>query len=333
MVQFYSHCGPEALNPMDLLHHFPHARQRPLRELLAEKQTWVNQDKKGFLRYRALLNELRHIRATWLDLNSDVVHIGRPSDLSPADRVHLQAALCSLKPWRKGPFSVFGIEIDAEWRSERKWNRLIPELPDLSGKIVADIGSNNGYYMFRMAFHHPTLVLGFEPYVHHYYTFNLLNSFAGLSNLQNTLLGIEHLSLFPESFDVIFCMGILYHRPSPIGSLQALHVALKPGGSIIVESQAIPGEEPVALFPEHTYAKVPGTWFVPTATCLQHWMQRAGFHNIRCFCAHEMSSEEQRQTPWMEFESFQDFIDKDNPGLTIEGYPAPRRVFFAANKN
>lgn len=317
---------------MDLLRHFPRARQQPLADLLAEKQAWINQEKKGFLRYRIPLRESGHLRATWCDFTQDVVHIGKPADITSSDRERLRTTLRRLMPWRKGPFSIFGIDIDAEWRSDRKWNRLLPELPDLSGKIVADIGSNNGYYMFRMVPHQPTMVLGFEPYVHHYFTFNLLNSFAGLPNLQSTLLGIEHLSLFPESFDVIFCMGILYHRPSPIGALQELLSALKPGGTLIVESQAIPGGEPVALFPEHTYAKVPGTWFVPTAICLQHWIQRAGFRDVRCFCEHAMSSDEQRRTPWMDFESYQDFIDKDNPGLTIEGYPAPRRVFFKANK-
>jgi tRNA (mo5U34)-methyltransferase len=101
---------------------------------------------------------------------------------------------------------------------------------------------------------------------------------------------------------------------------------------LIVESQAIPGNEPVALFPHSTYAKVPGTWFVPTASCLYNWMTRAGFTNIQLFCEHAMSSEEQRRTDWMNFESYEDFIDKDNPSLTIEGYPAPLRVFFKAAK-
>ncbi|WP_448874174.1 tRNA 5-methoxyuridine(34)/uridine 5-oxyacetic acid(34) synthase CmoB [Desulfobulbus propionicus] len=311
---------------------FPHARHQQLHELLAQKQAWINQEKKGFLRYRIPLQELSHLRATWCDFSGDVVRIGTPSDIASSDRERLQVVLRGLMPWRKGPFSVFGIDIDAEWRSDRKWNRLIPEIPDLSGKIIADIGSNNGYYMFRMAYHRPALVLGFEPYVHHYFTFTLLNGFAGQSNLQSTLLGIEHLPLFPESFDVIFCMGILYHRPSPIAALQELLAALKPGGWLILESQAIPGNDPVALFPEHTYAKVPGTWFVPTATCLRHWLTRTGFREVHCFCEHAMSSMEQRRTPWMEFESFQDFIDKDNPGLTIEGYPVPRRVFFKATK-
>ncbi len=34
---------------------------------------------------------------------------------------------------------------------------------------------------------------------------------------------------------------------------------MKKGGTLIVESQAIPGEEAVALFPERRYAKAPGT--------------------------------------------------------------------------
>jgi tRNA (mo5U34)-methyltransferase len=227
---------------------------------------------------------------------------------------------------------VFGIDIDAEWRSERKWNRILPELPELAGRVVADIGSNNGYYLFRMAAHQPSFALGFEPYVQHYYTFHTLNSFAGQERLHTELLGIEHLPLFPGCFDVIFCLGILYHRPSPLEALRDLHTALVPGGQLILESQAIPGAEPVALFPERTYAKVPGTWFVPTASCLHNWLTRSGFRRVRLFCEHAMSGAEQRRTAWMHYESYEDFIDKENPLHTIEGYPAPRRVFFRAEK-
>jgi tRNA (mo5U34)-methyltransferase len=317
---------------MDLLTSFPKADTDRLRTLLAEKSLWINQEKKGFLRYRSLLQAVQHLRASSCDFSSDVVRIGTEADLTPDEQRLVYQTLRGFKPWRKGPFSVFGIDIDAEWRSERKWNRLIPELPDLEGKIVADIGCNNGYYLFRMAHHQPALVLGFEPYVQHYYTFNTLNTFAGQRHLQVELLGIEHLNLFPESFDVIFCLGILYHRPSPVEALRDLHAALKPGGWLIVESQAIPGNEPVALFPQSTYAKVPGTWFVPTASCLHNWMVRTGFRDVRMFCEHAMSSEEQRRTAWMDFESYEDFIDKENPALTIEGYPAPRRVFFKAAK-
>jgi tRNA (mo5U34)-methyltransferase len=317
---------------MDLLASFPRADAVRLEQLLAEKTAWISQKKKGFLRYRSLLEAVQHLRASSCDFSDDIIRIGGAADLTSNDRQLVYKVLRAFMPWRKGPFSVFGIDIDAEWRSERKWNRIAAELPDLSGKIVADIGCNNGYYMFRMAHHRPALVLGFEPYIQHYYTFQTLNTFAGQRQLRVELLGIEHLNLFPDSFDAIFCLGILYHRPSPLDALRDLHAALKPDGWLIVESQAIPGNEPVALFPHSTYAKVPGTWFVPTASCLYNWMTRAGFTNIQLFCQHAMSSEEQRRTDWMNFETYEDFIDKDNPSLTIEGYPAPLRVFFKAAK-
>lgn len=317
---------------MDLTERFPQADQERLSALLAEKSAWLGQEKKGFLRYRAPLQAVQHLRAASCDFSGDAVRIGAAGELNQDDQALVLQVLRGLTPWRKGPFSVFGIDVDAEWRSQRKWNRIVPELPELAGKVVADIGSNNGYYMFRMLPHQPAFVLGFEPYVHHYYTFRILNGFAGQQRLQVEPLGIEHLPLFPGCFDVIFCLGILYHRPSPLDALHDLHVALAPGGSLIVESQAIPGREPVALFPEQTYAKAPGTWFVPTASCLGNWLKRAGFQNVRMFCEHAMSSEEQRRTAWMDFESYQDFIDKDNPAFTIEGYPAPRRVFFKATK-
>ena len=317
---------------LDWLHFFPAAEQEKLRRVLAAKAAWVGQEKKGFLRYREPMDAVEHLRAGTCNCNSDVVRIGMAEEISAEEQALVRQTLQAFMPWRKGPFSVFGVEVDAEWRSERKWNRLLPELPDLQGAVIADIGSNNGYYMFRMAAQRPAFVLGFEPFVQHYYCFNLLNGFARLKQLRTELLGIEHLGLFPQCFDVIFCLGVLYHRPSPMDALKDLLTALKPGGTLLLESQAIPGEESIALFPAKTYAKVPGTWFVPTASCLNNWLERAGFHQVQLFCRHAMSAREQRRTGWMRFESYQDFIDKQDPSRTIEGYPAPWRVFFKARR-
>lgn len=297
-----------------------------------KRKRWVNQPKKGFLRYRTPYEQLADIRAKHVDCSGDTIIIGRQDELPGHEQDRITQNLKAFMPWRKGPFSVFGAEIDAEWRSERKWRRLKPELPDLEDKMVADIGCNNGYYMFRMSHFRPRLVLGFEPSVQQYYCFKSLNSMAGCLELDINLLGVEHLHLFENCFDVIFLMGIIYHRPSPVDTLRDILLALKPGGTVIIESQAIPGEEPIALFPQETYAKVPGTYFVPTGNCLSNWMRKAGFIDTHLFSAHSMSSEEQRRTDWMVFESYDDFIDPGNPQLTIEGYPAPWRVFVKGRK-
>ena len=317
---------------MDYLDFFPYAKRAELERVGAEKKNWIDQPKKGFLRFREPSESLGHLRASWCDFSGDTIRIGKEDDLSKEDRNRVFDVMRTFMPWRKGPFQVFGIDIDAEWRSERKWNRLAPHLPSLENKVIADIGCNNGYYMFRMAHHHPRLVLGFEPYVQHYYTFRTLNGFAGQNNLKIDLLGVEHIALFPESFDVIFLLGIIYHRPSPLETLRDIFSALKPGGTLLLESQAIPGEAPIALFPEKTYAKVPGSWFIPTGACLANWLARTGFNSIELFCQHPMNAEEQRKTDWMIFESYEDFIDKERSELTIEGYPAPWRVFLKAKK-
>lgn len=296
------------------------------------RQKWVNQDKKGFLRYRNPFQELSMFTAEFVDCGADKVTIGAADETDQDQRLRISHNLRQFMPWRKGPFSVFGVDIDAEWRSERKWNRLVDILPQLENKVICDIGCNNGYYMFRMSEHQPRLVIGLEPSVQHYYCFKSLNSMAGRTNLHIDLLGVEHLHLFCQTFDVIFLMGIIYHRPSPIDTLRDIYSALKPGGTLLLESQAIPGNESIALFPEKTYAKVPGTYFVPTGACLCNWMKRAGFENVNLFCSHPMSSDEQRKTEWMVFESYQDFIDPDHPSLTVDGYPAPIRVFLKGEK-
>ncbi len=296
------------------------------------KQKWVNQKKKGFLRYREPCEALSRFRAHHVDCSGEAVIIGDKEEIEEQEQQWIRENLEAFMPWRKGPFSIFGTHIDAEWRSERKWQRLLPQLPDLQGKVIADIGCSNGYYMFRMAPYNPAIVVGFEPSVQHYYCFQALRNMAGLRNLYIDLLGVEHIGLFPETFDVIFLMGVIYHRSSPVDVLKEIFKALKPGGTLLLESQAIPGEEPYALFPEKTYAKVPGTYFVPTGKCLQHWMQRAGFVDAQLFCSHPMSEKEQRRTKWMTFESYSDFLNPQDASLTIEGYPAPFRVFLCGTK-
>lgn len=316
----------------DYLAKMPTPHKAEIETLLAKCDKLEASEKKGIIRYRHPFESLQHIRAEYLDFSGDTVKIGRRDELGEAEHEKVIEVMRNFMPWRKGPFEVFGVEIDAEWRSERKWNRLQQALPDLKDKVIADIGSNNGYYLFRMAAHQPRLALGFEPHLHHHFTFKTLNSLAGQDNLKSEMLGVEQLGLFENCFDVIFMMGILYHRISPIEVLKETLQALRPGGTLIVESQAIPGAEPIALFPEKTYAKVPGTYFVPTGTCLVNWLTRAGYKDVELFCHHPMDGNEQRRTDWMDFESYENFIDPNNPELTIEGYPAPIRVFIKSCK-
>jgi len=315
----------------DYLALLPRATHDNIRRLREENETLLTGGKKGFQRFLAPMQAVLKLPAAgWCDFSDDWVRIGRKEELSAAQHEILRQAMRDFMPWRKGPFDLFGLRIDAEWQSWRKWDRLQPALPDLTGKVIADIGCNNGYYMFRLAPYQPACVVGFEPMLQHYSCFRALNHLAGQSNLCNELLGVERIVHFRRCFDLVLLLGIIYHRVSPITMLREIREAMKPGAVLIVESQAIPGEEPVALFPAERYAKAPGTYFVPTAACLKNWLVRVGFHEVEIFCVHPMNSEEQRRTEWMTFESYSDFIDPTDPARTVEGYPAPLRVFVRA---
>ena len=248
----------------------------------------------------------------------------------PGDPALLEEALRSLMPWRKGPLSYFGIDIDAEWQSFRKWSRVEPYLPDLKGKRVCDVGCNNSYYLLRMLPREPELLLGIDPMVRYWFNHRINQLYLQDSRLQFDLFGAEDLHLFPHFFDVIFYMGILYHRRNPIESLVSVASALKPGGTLILESSGIPGDEPYCLMPESRYLKAPGYWFLPTAKALVNMLNRTGFKDIEVFDSHRLEKDEQRQTDWARFQSLEHFLSEDDETKTVEGYPAPVRIYVRA---
>ena len=257
-------------------------------------------------------------------VSDGVVSLGKDKE----DFSHLQSILEKMRPWKKGPFRICGLEIDAEWRSDIKWSRLHPYADDLEGKRVADIGCNNGYFMFRMAEQRPDFVVGFEPVVKHYVTFNWLRSISGLANLYFEMLGVEHIHLFPRGFDRIFCLGILYHHTDPVGLLRKMKVALDKGGVLFIDCQGVPGLEPNCLVPGGRYAGASGIWFLPTLKALQNWVRRAGFSRCEVLFSGPLAVMEQRSTQWAPIKSLPDFLLSSDLTRTIEGYPAPHRFYL-----
>lgn len=254
------------------------------------------------------------------------------SKTNPPHLPSLESALLGLKPWRKGPFDFFGIEIDAEWRSSLKWDRLSDVLPKLEGRKILDVGANSGYYMFRMAATQPAFVLGIDPFPLYFFQFNAIQKYARLKNLHFAAMPLQKLTMFSRFFNVIFNMGILYHHRSPIEMLRQMHDLLANKGTLILETLIIEGEEDVALFPKATYAKMRNVFFLPTVSCLKNWMGRAGFKSVEVIHQAYTSIEEQRKTRWINTESLNHFLDPTDVKRTIEGYPAPLRILVKAQK-
>jgi len=99
---------------MSYLDFLPNADRRAIKALLEEKAQWLAQSQKGVERFRLPYESVQHIRAGQCDFSGDVVKIGSPDELPGRDGEKVYKAMRDFMPWRKGPFEVFGIEIDAE---------------------------------------------------------------------------------------------------------------------------------------------------------------------------------------------------------------------------
>jgi tRNA (mo5U34)-methyltransferase len=265
----------------------------------------------------------------------DTVVIGDKTTLNEGSRDVLLQELKTLKPWRKGPFQLCGIDIDTEWVSSIKWNRILPHLPALTGKKMLDVGCSSGYYMFRMAEHQPAFVLGIDPTLAFYFQYRTLNHFSKINSIGMSPIGIQALKPVQKAFDVIFCMGILYHQKHPLDLLKQLKKMLVPGGSLVLETLIMDQPEghsyPWVLSPKKTYAMMPNVYYIPTIQALNEWLEIAGFQTCkRAFCE-PTTLDEQRKTDWIDSYSLDRFLDPNDASKTIEGYPAPIRAALIAS--
>ena len=279
-----------------------------------------------------VLKKLPQPKAEILNFTANAVSIFRQEPVAENTRAEIKALLQQLHPWRKGPFNIHGVEIDAEWRSDIKWKRLENKIRPLKDRLVLDVGCGNGYYGWRMLGAGAQMVVGIEPFLKNIIQFLAVQHFAGALPFYVLPIGIQDMPENLQLFDTVFSMGVLYHRRSPFDHLFQLKSFLKPGGELVLETLIIDGTDKEALVPNDRYAKMRNVWFLPSTATLQSWLERAGFKEIQLLDISKTTIEEQRRTEWMTYESLSDFLKPGNPNLTIEGYPAPLRAMFSAVK-
>ena len=314
----------------------------------------------------------------------DAVQVGSAEDLPPADRLRLEAALRGLIPWRKGPFELFGIRIDAEWRSDWKWRRIAPHV-DLAGRRVLDVGCGNGYYGWRMMAAGAATVIGVEPSLLFVLQHALVAHCAAAAGInaqprrrrsciqQHALQGQAATSAPPspkgsqgrkppkqisatwaaankyvmhppapvvlplrledfsskQPFDVIFSLGVLYHRRSPVEHLRRLAELAHRDTVLVLET--LVAEDETLVSPKR-YARMRNVHAVPTTEAVRHWLLQAGFGCADVVDVSATTTAEQRSTAWMPYQSLAEALHPDDAGLTVEGYPAPRRAVIIAHQ-
>jgi len=286
--------------------------------------------------YQAI-DALPKLKSEHLKCHLSTVEIGLAEEIGQSEVKQLKHNLMALHPWRKGPFQIYGLVIDTEWRSDFKWDRLKDHISPLKNRRVLDVGCGSGYHCWRMYGEQAALVLGIDPspkFVLQFYALKGLLSRAVPVHLLP--FALEDMPKDKPSFDTVFSMGVLYHRRSPIDHLMHLKACLVKDGELVLETLVCEDDagkrgEGTVIFPEDRYAKMRNVWFLPSPTLLCSWLRRCGFKNVELIDVSDTSTEEQRSTEWMHFESLKDFLDPNDSSKTIEGYLAPRRAIVTAN--
>lgn len=265
-----------------------------------------------------------------------------PSPDSIVNADFLRQQLMQLHPWRKGPFRFHGLKIDTEWRSDWKWDRLAPHV-DFRERLVLDVGCGNGYFGWRMLNAGASWVCGLDPFLLYVMQSEVARWMVSQSNDaksrqwydRNVVLpvGDDVLGTELRCFDTVLSMGVLYHQRDPLQHLRSLLLALRRGGTLVLETLVIEGSVTEVLVPEDRYAQMRNVWFIPSVALLERWLKRIGFRDCRVIDVSRTTTEEQRSTEWMTFDSLPQFLDPLDSQRTIEGYPGPLRAMILATAN
>ncbi|MBT7543393.1 MAG: tRNA 5-methoxyuridine(34)/uridine 5-oxyacetic acid(34) synthase CmoB [Gammaproteobacteria bacterium] len=279
-----------------------------------------------------ILDSLPDLNTDFLDVTSDSIEIGRTDEISNSQRTILKKKLLKLNPWRKGPFHLFGLHIDSEWRSEKKWNRIKNYLPNLMGKSIGDLGCSNGYYSYRLLNFNPKIIIGLDKTPLFIMQFLATKLYA--RNLQNIIIlptTAEDFVYKKFNFDLLLSMGILYHSKNSATHIEALNSLLKKNGTLFLETIISLTKDNLNITKGQTYAGMKNIGTIYTIDNLRKLMIENGFKNIECIDESFTNSSEQRSTEWMTGKSFKDFILPN--GKTIEGFlPVCRAIFIAQKK-
>jgi tRNA (mo5U34)-methyltransferase len=178
-----------------------------------------------------------------------------------------------------------------------KWHRFAHAIPaDLRGRTVLDIGSNAGFYAIEMKKRGADRVVAIEPDARYLEQakFAAAVSDCDIEFRQCSIYDVPHLG---EKFDVVLCMGVVYHLRYPLLALDLIRTYAV-NDLLIFQSmlRGSPDVEPLCAdypfeehrifdasgfprmsFIEHRYAGDPTNWWVPNAACAMAMLRSAGF--------------------------------------------------------
>lgn len=178
-----------------------------------------------------------------------------------------------------------------------KWLRFAHALPDdLRGRSVLDIGSNAGFYAIEMKRRGADRVVAMEPDPH-YLAQAQFAAAVSECDIEFQQCSIYDLPALGEQFDVVLCMGVLYHLRYPLLALDLIRryavrellvfqSMLRGAAGVPAIDADYPFDEtqifddpgfPHMSFIEERYAGDPTNWWIPNLACATAMLRSAGF--------------------------------------------------------
>lgn len=173
---------------------------------------------------------------------------------------------------------------------------------DLTGKSVIDIGAWDGFFSFEAERRNAKSVLAIDSVMwKEHPTFNvqkgrevmhtgkkgfdfahkILNSKVKDIECEICDLNIEY------KYDLVLCLGILYHMKDPFGMCQVMYDITADGGMCILETHLdcevgnIMGHPMMMFYPTNECNNDNGTWWGPNSKCVESMLKVAGFNEVK----------------------------------------------------
>ena len=156
--------------------------------------------------------------------------------------------------------------------------KLLPE--DLSGLTVLDLGAWDGLYSFACARRGATVISVDQWRRGNERTdqgFDLVNEVHGYP-VEKCPGDVVDRPWGDREFDVVLCLGLLYHLRNPLLALDLMRQACR--WKIIVETHVElfnVGQPAAAFYPGEVLNSDGSNWFGPNPECVLAWLTETGF--------------------------------------------------------
>lgn len=149
------------------------------------------------------------------------------------DRTEARELVDAVEHWHQAWRLPYGIRTPGSYDPEQLFKRL--RLPDIRGRRILDVGTADGFFAFKCE-SLGAEVVAIDHKGHNVTGFETAKRILG-SNVEYVVANVYDLD--PKEFgrfDIVLCLGVVYHLRHPLLALDRLRAMVEPGGALAVES-------------------------------------------------------------------------------------------------